>query len=145
MSGDLLRLDRTAHTPWGTLGTLRMEDGTAFPTIEPIWEHNAVGKSCIPSGEYLLAMRSSQMVYRTSGNEFSRGWEVTGVPNRDLIMIHPGNWASDSNGCILVGRSHAVIQGKPGVTASRAAFKDLMNRLSKRDQWRLAVRWVAPE
>lgn len=143
---DLIRLDRTAHTPWGTFGTLRLADGTAFPTIERGWEYNAKGKSCIPAGEYLMEMRSSNIVARSSGFEFARGWEITGVPGgRDLIMIHPANWAHELQGCIAPGRAHAVIQGKPGVTASRAAFKDLMHRLAKREQWRIAIRWTNPE
>lgn len=145
MSADLIRLERTAHTPWGTLGTLRLPDGAVFQTIEPRWQNNAAGVSCIPAGEYPMRMRASPIVARTSGGQFTRGWEVDGVPGRDLIMIHPGNWATNSNGCVLVGRAHAVLDGRPGVTASRAAFKDLMSRLAARDEWSLDVRWVTPE
>lgn len=141
----LLKLERMGSTPWGTFGTLRLPDGTAFPTVEPRWEYNAKGKSCIPAGEYLMAMRSSRIVARTSAQEFQKGWEITGVQDRDLIMVHPGNWAEDSNGCVLVGRAHTVITGKPGISASRAAFKDLMDRLAKHETWRIAVRWVTPE
>lgn len=132
-------------TPWGTLGMLRLLDGTAYPTIEPRWEYNAVGKSCIPAGLYLMRQRSSPIVNRTSGGEFKSGWEVTGVLSRSLIMIHPGNWASDSNGCILPGRAHQIIQGVPGVSASRPAFRDLMHRLATREEWTLSVRWINPE
>lgn len=145
MIRDLIRLDRMGSTPWGTFGTLRLPDGTAFPSVEPHWEYNARGKSCIPAGEYLMALRASPIVARTSGKEFHAGWEIAGVPDRSLIMIHPGNWASDSNGCVLVGRAHTVINGTPGVSASRAAFKDLMHRLAAREQWRIAVRWATPE
>ena len=140
-----LTLSRMGSTPWGTLGTLRLPDGTAFPTVEPVWQYNARGVSCIPAGEYEMKMRSSPMVAKTSGFEFQRGWEITGVPDRSLIMIHPGNWASNSNGCILVGRAHAVIQGKPGVTASRAAFKDLMTRLARAEEWAISISWTNPE
>ncbi len=110
-----------------------------------MWEHNAAGKSCIPAGEYPLAKRTSAIVYRSSGNEFHQGWEVQDVPSRSLIILHPGNWASDSNGCILTGRAHVIMGNKLAVSASRAAFKDLMARLSRREDWRLAVRWVTPQ
>ena len=86
----MLHLQRMGSTPWGTFGTLRLPDGSAFPTVEPRWEYNAQGKSCIPAGVYLLAQRASPIVRRTSGGEFNSGWEVTGVLNRSLIMIHPG-------------------------------------------------------
>lgn len=142
---DLIKLDREAHTIWGTFGRLQLPDGTAFPTVEPRWEYNAAGKSCIPAGEYVMAIRSSSMVSRTSGGEWRSGWEIDGVPGRDLIMIHPGNWAGDSNGCVLVGRAHAVVNGKPGITSSRAAFNDLMQRLSISNDWRILIRWINPE
>lgn len=145
MSANLIRLDRMGSTPWGTFGTLRLPDGSAFPTVEPQWQYNARGASCIPAGEYPMSLRSSPIVAKTSGFEFKMGWEIQDVLDRDLIMIHPGNWQHNSNGCVLVGRAHAVIQGKPGVTASRAAFSDLMGRLKKRQDWRILVRWVTPE
>lgn len=159
MEQDLLRLDRMGSTQWGTFGVLRMPDRkTIFRTVEQPWESNAVGKSCIPAGEYGMSMRPSPMVERTSGGLFHAGWEVVSVPGRSLIMIHPGNWSrmdvdgdgvtdfkGDTEGCILVGRAFAIIDCKPGVTSSRAAFKDLMNRLATRDDWRILIRWVAPE
>lgn len=151
MAGDLITLDRIGGIPeWGTFGTLRLPDGFAVKTIEDPWQNNARGKSCIPAGDYLLGMRGSPIVERTSGGQFHSGWQVLAVPGRDLIMIHPGNWAGegeldDTEGCILVGRAHAVVRGKPGVSASRAAFADLMHRLSARESWRLAVRWTTPE
>lgn len=145
MSSNVLRLDRMGSTPWGTFGRLRMPDGWSVATVEPRWLNNAKGESCIPAGDYQMAMRGSQMVARTSGNVFKVGWEINGVPGRDLIMIHPGNWQEDSNGCVLVGRDHQIVNGKPGISASRAAFADLMARLSKNEEWRIVVRWVIPE
>lgn len=145
MTADAIILSRMGSTPWGTFGTLRLPDGAVFPTVEPIWEYNAPGKSCIPAGVYLLTMRRSPIVERTSGGEFKNGWTVNGVPDRSLIMLHPGNWASDSNGCILPGRAHQVIGGVPGVSASRAAFKDLMKRLASREHWTLSINWINPE
>lgn len=142
---DLLRLDRIGSTPWGTLGRLELPGGAAFVTLEQPWRNNAKGESCIPAGVYPMEMRQSPMVYRTSAKQFARGWEIRGVPNRSLIMVHPGNWMDDSNGCILVGRQFDVIKGKPGITSSRAAFTDMMGRLSMRDDWRIEIRWVTPE
>ena len=142
---DLLRLDRVGSTRGGTFGTLYLPDGTHFKTLEPVWQYNAQGVSCIPAGDYFMARRNSPIVARTSKGEFTRGWEIKPVPDRSLIMIHPGNWQHDSNGCLLVGRAHAVISGKPGVTASRAAFKDLMHRLATREEWGIAIRWIQPE
>lgn len=141
----LLKLDRIGSTIWGALGRLELPDGTAFCTLEPRWQNNAVGASCIPAGDYPMGQRNSPIVYRTSGFAFARGWEIQDVPKRDLIMLHPGNWQDDSTGCVLVGRAFAVINGKPGITASRAAFKDMMNRLSKHSDLSIRIRWTTPE
>lgn len=146
LQASTLRLERFAHTPWGTLGMLYLPyAGVSFPTIEPRWEHNAKGKSCIPAGDYYLEQRPSPIVARSSGGEFNVGWEVKDVPNRSLIMLHPANWASELQGCIAPGRAHVVMNGRPGVSASRAAFKDLMHRLDARGDWGLSIRWVTPE
>jgi hypothetical protein len=142
---DLISLERMGSTPWGTLGQIELPGGASFCTMEPRWEHNARGVSCIPAGIYGLDKRSSPIVDRTTGGVFKRGWEIVGVPGRDLIMLHPGNWATDSNGCVLIGRAHVVMDGKPAISASRAAFADLMKRLNERIEWRIEIKWTIPE
>jgi len=148
MSSNLIMLDRIGSTPWGTFGRMQLSTGWHCVTVEPQWKRNAKGESCIPAGEYPMTMRSSPIVARITNSKFHRGWEITGVPNRDLIMIHPGNFGDDdgdSDGCVLVGRAYGVMDGRPGITASQATFKDLMERLSEQTEWRLAIRWIVPE
>lgn len=145
MTDGLIKLDRIGSTVWGTLGRLELPGGWNCCTLEPQWRNNARGESCIPAGEYAMHMRQSPIVARITKARHMRGWEVDGVPGRDLIMIHPGNWQDDSNGCLLVGRAFAVISGKPGITASGAAFDDLMKRLADREEWRIQIRWKSPE
>lgn len=142
---DLITLERFASTSWGTLGRLEVPGGFSCATMEPRWEHNARGVSCIPAGSYVLDKRNSPIVDRTTGGVFHRGYEITGVKGRDLIMIHPGNWASDSNGCILVGRAHVIMSNKLAVSSSRPAFTDLMRKLDEREDWRIVINWVNPE
>lgn len=139
-----LSVERIGSSPWGTFGRLHL-DGWECVTVEPQWRGNARGESCIPAGTYQLAMRESPVVARTSGGDFAHGWEVTGVPGRTFIMIHPGNWARNSDGCVLVGRDFAVIGHIPGVTSSRDTFADLMRRLSAAEQWDLHITWASTE
>ena len=47
------------------------------------------------------------------------------MPGFDGILIHPGNTALDTLGCILVGRNTKVGQ----LTASRDTFKELYRKL----------------
>lgn len=48
------------------------------------------------------------------------------VPGRDMIEIHAGNWEYQSRGCILVGKTRAVIEGKDGISGSRDTTKQLV-------------------
>jgi hypothetical protein len=63
--------------------------------------------------------------------------EVLNVPDRDnvtgkdgfriAIRIHWGNWASDTEGCILVGKSHQT----DAIGESRDAFAELYAKMVK--------------
>lgn len=139
-----IHLEREGSSPWGTFGLLRVGEWQCV-TVEPRWAGNARGKSCIPAGTYRLGMRESPMVERTTSGRFSRGWEVTDVPGRTWIMVHPGNWARNSDGCILVGRAHAVIDSAPGVTSSQDTFAELMERLASAQEWDLHILWASTE
>lgn len=69
----------------GTNGLLYINAGE-FPlcrTIELPWLQNKTGVSCIPEGRYRIRMRYS--------HKFSNHLEVTGVPCRSMILVHPAN------------------------------------------------------
>lgn len=140
-----LLLTRMGSMPFGTPGTLVTPSGNTYATLEPKWVDNKRGESCIPAGNYKLKMRRSPMVERTSRGKYKDGWEVVGVKGRTYIMIHPGNFESDTNGCILVGLTHGCIGSFYGVATSQAAFTKLMSELQSRDEWVIGVRWDTPE
>jgi hypothetical protein len=50
---------------------------------------------------------------------------LVGVKGYEGVLIHPGNTASDTYGCILVGRN--TVKGK--VLQSQATWKALMDKL----------------
>lgn len=151
-----LRLDRigwiagnSIECPEGTYGRLIFPDGTEFYTCENPWKGNQPFVSCIPTGVYYLEQRYSPVVQRTSGGEFAEGWEVTDVLNRDYIMLHVGNFPSDVEGCIAIGRSLKVMQNKQGrwclgVSDSRNAFRELMEKMDEFNTWTLDVRPYIP-
>lgn len=138
-----LTLIRQSNLPLGTFGSLYIK-GTSFScvTLELPWNRNKKGLSCIPAGKYTLKLRKSPIVERTSGGEFKEGYELTKVNGRSLIMIHPGNWISNTDGCILVGRNIGVVSGKVGITASRAAFFEVMKFLLKEgEEHEIEIKW----
>jgi len=133
-------LERFAYAPDGTFGRLKLPNGEQFFTVERPWLSNKAYKSCIPDGVYVMEKRRSPVVERTSGGDYLDGWEITDVPGRTFIMIHPGNWPHNFEGCIGVGLKYMVLDGKNAVSQSRAAFAQIMGSLDGPESWRLDIR-----
>lgn len=143
MSNNLI-LERFNYGPDGTFGKLLFPTGEMFWTVEKPWKSNTPYESCIPDGGYYLVQRHSPVVNRTSGGEFSDGWEVTDVVNRTFIMVHPANWPDDLEGCIGVGQDYVIMQNRKGnqsnaVASSRDAFREVMGLMDKHNDWRLDI------
>lgn len=66
-------------------------------------EKKVYGQSAIPYGTYRVEFNWSPKF----GRNLTR---LMDVPHFEGILIHPGNTAADSAGCILVGRNSAVGQ-----------------------------------
>ena len=80
-------------------------------------QKKVAGESAIPYGKY-------EVIYNWSPR-FGRNLpRLLNVPHFEGILIHPGNDATDSSGCILVGRNTEV--GK--LTQSRVT-SDKLNKL----------------
>ena len=123
-----------------TLGRLTLPCGWSCLTLENPWCHNQPEISCIPEGLYQLGQRTSPIVRRTSANEFTQGWQIENVAGRSFIMLHPGNWSCDTQGCILPGQSFFLTADKGlMVTNSRHTFRELMQRLSQQERWQLQI------
>jgi len=143
MAKKRLQLVRFADSPVGVFGELLDEAGNHMCyTCEPPDKNNKTRESCIPEGLYALKQRDSLVVERSSGGEFTRGWEVMNVPDRSFIMFHVGNTEDDTHGCILVGYTLAGINQKWAVGSSRTAFRHFMRSVTEDNgPWELEVRW----
>ena len=87
------------------------------------------GETAIPAGTYGIRMDIVSPKYgavswyqNLCGGKMPR---LTGVPCFEGILIHPGNTALDSYGCILVGRNTKVGQ----VTSSKDTFAALYKKM----------------
>lgn len=79
--------------------------------------------SNIPIGKYKVVKRTSPKY----GNHF----HILDVPNRDYILIHQGNYYTQIEGCVLVGKELKDINkdGLKDVTNSVATMKILNDLL----------------
>lgn len=101
-----LRVERLWKKKDYTVGRLYVDGEFFCNTLEDVVrdlpkEKKVYGKTAIPAGTY-------NVVYNWSP-KFSRNLpRLLDVPYFDGILIHPGNTAVDSAGCILVGKNTSV-------------------------------------
>lgn len=111
----MIHLKRVTCNQYGTFGVLMKDNIPVCVTLEDMWKFNQQNVSCIPTGVYECA--------DFSGAKFKNVWILKNVPDRSYILIHSGNTADDTHGCILVGDSFY----EKGISGSKSA----MNRLRK--------------
>lgn len=99
-----------------TLGMLTIKNCTHDPffTLENPQRYSEAD-SCIRTGFYECVPYS--------GTKYKNVYLVKDVLGRSDILIHWGNFESDTLGCILLGNSAGMLGGKPAVMDSKAAFK----------------------
>ena len=121
----LLSLTRTTLTKESYIGKLAVNGVFQCFTLERPTEGPIV---CIPEGTYNVVMSYSQDFEQMMPH-------LVAVPNRTAIMIHWGNWARNSKGCILVGETASV----DFVGSSRAAFAALLNKIEASPECQITI------
>ena len=116
--------------------TLEDKDRGLRQTDPPTYiaARKVAGETAIPKGTYTVAMNVTSPKY--AGVKWYKDFcggkmpRLVDVPGFDGILLHPGNSALDSWGCICPGRNTKVGQ----VTSSRDTWKALYKKL--RDAYR---------
>ena len=136
---DLL-LKRIARRAEYTIGHLYIDGEYFCDTIEDcdrglsqelpasVNQSKKKGITAIPIGRYRVTLDVKSPRFSTkSAYQFCKGYlpRLVNVPAFDGVLIHIGNTAKDSEGCILVGENKQV--GK--VLNSTATFRRLYERL----------------
>ena len=94
-----LLLIRDTFSKNSVIGELFLNGERICDTLENPWLDNQRNISCIPEGVYDVRLR----LPRESATRSYMHLLVKDVPNRDYILLHIGNTAKDTSGCILVG------------------------------------------
>lgn len=98
--------------------------------LEEIKKKKIYGKTAIPTGTYKVTMNVVSPKFKNKtwakpyGGKLPR---LLDVPGYEGVLIHPGNTADSTNGCVLTGINSVV--GK--VMNSQATFKKVMAILTK--------------
>ncbi len=135
MTFSLLRQSQTDAATFGQL--VGPEHESVCCTLELPWRNNEHGRSCIPAGTYTAHRRFSP-------KHNVEVFEIDGVPDRDNIEMHIGNFAHDSLGCILLGSRFGMVDDERCVLGSRIAFESFMHSMQGVDSFTLVVRDPTP-
>ena len=114
---ELIRLEKGDD---GTFGVLRLDGRVFCVTLEPPDRGNRPDVSCIPAGRYRCR--------RVASPRFGAAFEVEDVPDRSHILLHAGNVAADTRGCVLLGREFGAVAGRRGVLRSGDAVARFLER-----------------
>ena len=137
-----LLLERTDRQPGYTIGQLSI-DGRLFcytledvdrqltsdMTLEEIQSKKQFGKTAIPTGTYTIDMKTVSPKFKD--REWAKPYDgklprLVSVPGYEGVLIHVGNTAEDTLGCILVGAN--CFNDK--LTNSTITFHKLMTMLT---------------
>ena len=87
------------------------------------------GITAIPTGTYEIVLNVQSSKYKKSKAmmKFCQAYmpRLLNVPGYDGVLIHPGNSASDTEGCIIPGKNDKV----GWVSNSTNYFKELYNKM----------------
>ena len=107
-----IRLDRFQRTDQSTISRVLIDDVPVCYALEDVVRPEKIfGETAIPAGTYQVII--------THSPHFGRDLPLlVNVPGYEGVRIHPGNTASDTEGCILPGTAFTT----DAVQNSRVAF-----------------------
>lgn len=118
-----LSLHRKWFSDSSTIGELFIDGTFECYVLEDVCrpsDEKVKGHTAIPEGQYLITINVSPRFGR-------RLPLLLNVPNFIGIRIHPGNTATDTEGCLLPGKH----RGQDQVLQSRAAFEELFGKIEQ--------------
>lgn len=124
----LIEVIRCRANECGTFGRLFIEDKFECYTLEPPMPKVKVKPYPIPEGTYDLVINVPSPKYKFRfPYSFFHGCvpRLLNVPKFDGILIHIGNFAKDTLGCILVGQKASLSRLYNSTNAYTALFRKL--------------------
>jgi hypothetical protein len=114
---------RDTFTSVSTIGELFVNGERFCDTLELPYKNNERNISCIPEGHYKVRLRYP----RESATRDYLHLLIQDVPNRDFVLVHIGNTAQDTRGCLLVGLGSQQDSVQNSRMAMELLIKEIIN------------------
>lgn len=127
----IIRIKRIKQYGETTVGKLTISgESKKWFVLEPGGPDSRVAGSDkrIEAGTYKLVPYSSA--------KYKNVYELKNVPGRTKILIHPGNFHDDTEGCLMPGHKWGFMSEfdkQYKVSSSRAAFKEIASKIKNFD------------
>lgn len=122
-----LLVERFDDDGYATLGRWYTDGEWKCYTLEDAYHAAKIpGHARIPAGEYRLALHTAGRWHELMKERyaFHRGMILLeDVPGFEWILVHPGNTADNTEGCILPGLGHDMYERHHRILRSRAAYE----------------------
>ncbi len=115
----------------GTFGYMKIQKKVFCVTLEPADLLNRQNVSSIPAQQYICK--------RIISPKYKLCFEITNVPGRSHVLIHPGNIDDHTEGCIIVGQYWGKLGENRSVNNSGNTYKRFMERMRGYDLFHLTV------
>ena len=105
-----------------------------FEILERTWLDNKRNRSCIPQGTYKVSPLA-----KSSSGKYRDVFHVKNVKDRSGILIHNGNVAKHSLGCLIIGKRRGILAKQHAVLNSKSALNELNQELENEEEFKLVV------
>ncbi|MHA1224093.1 MAG: DUF5675 family protein [Candidatus Heimdallarchaeaceae archaeon] len=126
---ELIRLEENFQ--YGTFGVIKINKQVFCICLEPADLENRRNVSSIPVQQYICE--------RYSSVKYTDTFQVMNVPDRDLILWHPGNLIKHTEGCILVAQHYGKLRGNRAVLNSGKTFAMFMKLMEGTNKFHLTI------
>jgi len=126
----ILRMNEDSQQ--GTFGALLIQGEPFCVTLEPGDLLNTPFKSSIPAQQYWCKKHYSPLFHDT--------YKVLDVPGRSEVLLHPGNTAVDTEGCIVLAQYWGKLHGNRAVLNSGDTFREFLKIMEPYEEFHLTIK-----
>jgi len=124
-------LRREENEQYGTFGILSVQKQVFCVTLEPPDRLNLRSRSSIPAQQYICKRYSSE--------KYPDTFQVMDVPDRTVVLFHPGNDVDDTLGCIITAQYFGKLKGNRAILNSGQTFKNFMELMKNYKEFHLTI------